>query len=186
MSPSKKCKQGHLLKEISKTLVAHLQLITWGCFQFLKDRVQPPFRATPRCGKKTRFTRLPQKNSTYRTLEFGCTTVFSCFFLSEIRVSWHLKALPIWSTGSVSRFPVPLCMGTGKLCAWHQFTWMVELMATSCEGSPKASKSIARYLVEIPSYPIHPINHLFWCLFYPLVMTNIAIENGPNRNRWFI
>ena len=47
MSPSKKCKQGHLLKEISKTLVAHSQLITWGCFQFLKDRLQPPKSNTP-------------------------------------------------------------------------------------------------------------------------------------------
>ena len=63
MSPSKKCKQGHLLKEISKTLVAHSQLITWGCFQFLKDRLQPPKSNTP-LRKKKRFIRLPQKNST--------------------------------------------------------------------------------------------------------------------------
>ena len=99
MSPSKKCKQGHLLKEISKTLVAHSQLITWGCFQFLKDRLQPPKSNTP-LRKKNVLSGYPRRIQHPKNLGFW---MYNRFFLSEIRVSWHLKALPIWSTGSVSR-----------------------------------------------------------------------------------
>ena len=147
MSPSKKSKQGHLPEEISKTPVVHLQLITWGCFQFLKDPLQPPFRATPRCGKNQHILPgNPRRIQHPKNLGIWMYSLF--MFFSYQKSEFHDIFMTSKSTSNLIHR-----VGFPCLCVWGLANFVPGTSSREdggtygniMRGNP-ASKSIARWV----------------------------------------